>query len=278
MRILLGIFLTSLVGFGLYWGYTHYPQMHSKITDLVQGGKFQTLEVRHNADVIMENHKRTLLKDAQHSFLEPSLTFHPYLLMEVKYTLTDSRTGEGIILWSLVDGEMVINTATWEKTHGFKDYIQTSADKNDFKILNALSYHGGILDRETLFLLLNVENDVLDRLIDNAKKKNFIVLNGNNYRLHLKSPRMPQLPETRIDQWLVTKPTKNAARVARRFRPTQIERAAKAAFGNDFAIRSTSEILLPVFSVTVQNPDGSQMTTFWNALNGKRFPNTYHID
>jgi hypothetical protein len=58
--------------------------------------------------------------------------------------------------------------------------------------------------------------------------------------------------------------------VKKRYRSSQIETIAKAAFGNDFAIRKTTEIFLPVYSIVVQNPDGSQMTTYWNALNGKR--------
>ena len=78
-------------------------------------------------------------------------------------------------------------------------------------------------------------------------------------------------PETKIDQWLVSKPVKNAKRLSKKLRSSQIESVAKAAFGNDFTIRRTSEIFLPVYNIVVQNPDGSQTTTYWNALNGKRF-------
>ena len=94
--------------------------------------------------------------------------------------------------------------------------------------------------------------------------------NGNTYRLHLQNPKLQVIPETKLDQWLVTKSTKHVSRVKKRYRPTQIETIARAAFGNDFAIRKTAEIFLPVYSIVVQNPDGSQMTTYWNALNGKR--------
>ena len=66
---------------------------------------------------------KELLKDTDHVFLEPTLKFVPYLLMDVKYIRTQDKTGEGVILWGLVDGEMVINTGTWEKTHGFTDCI-----------------------------------------------------------------------------------------------------------------------------------------------------------
>jgi hypothetical protein len=64
----------------------------------------------------------------------------------------------------------------------------------------------------------------------------------------------------------------------RKFRNSQIEAIAKAAFRTDFAIRKTTEVFLPVIQIKVQNPDGSQMTSCWNALNGKRFAQTYQIE
>jgi YD repeat-containing protein len=30
--------------------------------------------------------------------------------------------------------------------------------------------------------------------------------------------------------------------------------------------------------ITVENPDGSQMTTYWNALNGRRIEKPYHLE
>jgi hypothetical protein len=87
------------------------------------------------------------------------------------------------------------------------------------------------------------------------------------------------IPETKLAHWLVTKPTKKAVRVKKRYSASQIQKTAKAAFGNDFAIRRTTEIFLPVYSIVVQNPDGTLMTSYWNALNGKRLAAPpYEID
>jgi hypothetical protein len=164
----------------------------------------------------------------------------------------------------------VINAGTWEKTHGFRDCIAGCASRQEFKIINALAGRGGSWDREGISRFLNIENHILDEWVDNCRKKSLIVQNGNSYRLHLQNPRLQVIPETKLDQNLVTKRTKHALRAKKRFRPGQIEQIARAAFGSDFAIRKTSEIFLPVYSITVQNPDGSQMTSYWNALNGKR--------
>lgn len=261
-------FLTMLAA-GV-WSWKTQPKLRTKVEELLSSATFQTLEVRYTADTIMDAHRKELLKDQEHQFLEPTLKFVPYLLMDVKYNRSFDKTGEGIILWGLVDGEMVINTGTWEKTHGFTDCIASNATRTEFKIINALAARGGAWDREGLSKFLNIENNILDTWVDNCRKKSLIVQNGNTYRLHLQNPKLQVIPETKLDQWLVTKPTKHALRVKKRYRPSQIENIARAAFGNDFAIRKTTEIFLPVYSIVVQNPDGSQMTSYWNALNGKR--------
>jgi len=41
-------------------------------------------------------------------------------------------------------------------------------------------------------------------------------------------------------------------------------------FGEDFAIRRTREVYLPVYEIGVQHTDGSILTTYWNGLTGKQ--------
>lgn len=277
-RIALLIFLTA-IGLTGYWAWNFFPSVSGRIEEFLGADSFQTLEVRHTAESIMENHRMELLSDHEHVFLEPTLKFVPYLLMDVKYLRSKDKTGEGVILWGLVDGEMVVNTSTWERTHGFTDCIAANATRHEFKIMNALASRGGSWDRDGLSKFLNIENHILDSWIDNCRKKSLIVQTGNIFRLHLQNPRLMVIPETKLEHWLVTKPAKKAIRVKKRYRSSQIEAIAQAAFGNDFAIRKTTEIFLPVYSIVVQNPDGTQMTSYWNALNGKRLAAPpYEID
>ena len=278
MRLVTALIISLFAGLAIFWMWINYPSVRNKSLDVLQSKKFKTLEVRYSAESIMEAHKKDLLKDQEHTYLEPRLIFHPYLLMEVKYSSSHDKTGEGLILWSMVDGEMVINTNSWEKTHGFTDCIQAGADRDDFKIINALAANSGFMDRETLQRTLNVENTTLDTWLEACRKKSLIVQSGNNYRLHFQNPIMQVSPETKLDQWLVTKKLRSASKVSQKFRASQIEHTARSAFGGDFAIRKTTEVFIPVYSITVQNPDGSVMTTFWNALNGKKLPQSYHIE
>lgn len=269
--------LIALTLFGL-WTWSNHPEAKNVAASFINGKRFNTLEIRHTAEKIMEVHKKDLLKDENHIYLNPDTQFHPYLLMEVKFSSSSSKTGEGIILWSMVDGEMVLDTGNWEKTHGFTDCIKASADKDDFKVINALASKGGSIDREALAHGLNVENEVLDKWVDNCRRKNLIVQSGNVYRLHFRDPKIRVLPRTKLEEWLVTKPIKNTTRLSKNFRASQIETIARLAFGTDFAIRKTTEVFLPVHTIVVQNPDGSQMTSYWNALNGKRLPTPYPIE
>ncbi len=278
MRPVFLLLIISALGGGAFVSWNRMPHLRTQVEELLNGSTFQTLEVRYSAESIMEAHRKELLKDNEHVFLEPTLKFIPYLLMDVKYNRSQDKTGEGVILWGLIDGEMVINTSTWEKTHGFTDCITSNATRQEFKIINALASRGGTWDREGLSKFLNLENNILDTWVESCRKKSLIVQTGNSYRLHLQNPKLQVIPETKLEHWLVTKPTKHALRIKRRYRPAQIEIIAKAAFGNDFAIRKTSEIFLPIYSIIVQNPDGSIMTTYWNALNGKRFVPPYDFE
>src|SRR5437868_5429365 len=117
-RILL---LVLLAGFGVggWWLYKSNPDIFSSLEQYVENGEFMTLEVRYTAEQIMEKHRKELLVDNQHTFQDPALKYHPYLLIEAKFVQADKKTREGSLLWGLVDGEMVIDADTWEKTHGF---------------------------------------------------------------------------------------------------------------------------------------------------------------
>jgi hypothetical protein len=278
MRFLSYLLSLSLLSSGAFWLWKERPEVRAFVQNIVSKGEFHTLEARFSEEQIMTRESKNLLKDSKYSYLEPKLEFYPFALFEVKYTKNNNKTAEGLLLWSLSDGELVLDTASWDTTHGFEDCITQSADKNDFKILRALAKNRNYtLDRDKLSKELHIENDILDNLIDNCRKKKLIVQKGNSYRLHLNEPKLTTTPETKIDQWLVTKPYKNANCISKKYSVSEIEKIAELAFDTDFTIRNVSEVYLPVYCITVQNPDNTILTTHWNALNGKRiFANRLH--
>lgn len=271
-RILI-VLTVLIVGSWAFWA--NNTTFRDIIQNYVENGEFLTLEARFSADQIMENHREELLPDTQYSFLQPILKFYPYLFLEVKYTQPDGRTREGVILWSMVDGEMVVDTDTWEKTHGFEDAINANASRSDFILINTLAKYRGTFPIARLQKELNIDQSEMDNMIESARKKYLIIVKGGEIALHFQNPNFDVPPQTRINQWLVTKPYDHALRIPKRYSQWQIEKIAKAAFGHDFTIRNAKEVFLPIYSIEVQNPDGSVLTSYWNALNGQRVDTKY---
>lgn len=272
MRLLYTLFSLAACGYGFFYLTDKNPDLKQKMEELIDFRTTNALEIRYGAQQIMESHQKTLLKEKGSRFLDPELKFYPFLVIEVKYS-DRKKTKEGLILWDLTDGEMVLETKHWGKTHGFADCILTNALIHEFKVLHVMAEKGGSCDESQLLENLDVEMPILEMVLRSCLKKNLIVSNGNSkYRLHLKNPYLPTSPETKISEPLTLKAHKKAIRAPRHFSPSQVEKIARIAFGKSFSIRKTTEIYLPVHRIVVQNPTGAIHTTHYNALTGKPLP------
>jgi hypothetical protein len=278
MRILLTLITLVAGAYGLWWiGQTH-PEIKARFEDFTRTNSLRTLELHYTAAQIMEDHRRELLLTNRHQYLEPKLTFYPYLLFELKYRHSQNETREGIVLWDLVDGEMVIDTRDWSKTHGFGDCLSARTDKEEFKIVNTLANRGGACDRATLSKILRVEDETLDNWIKSCLKKKLIIQAGNRYRLHMDHPKFNLHPVTRLHEHLVTQTATHREKAGRRFSSTEIHGLIEAAFGRDVTILSKTDLYLPVHGIVVKNPDGSVHTSYWNARNGTRMKQPYFVE
>jgi hypothetical protein len=277
MRKTILILAITALAAGAGWYFNSGEHLSGLVQQYVENGEFTTLKARYSPEQIMEINRKDLLVDNHHAFKDSGLKFHPYVLMEIKYTQPDKKSREGIMLWSLVDGEMVINTDSWEKTHGFEDAINAGANRNDFKLMHALAKTRGAATFEQLQKDLRIEKETLDSWIESAASKHLIVQRGNEIQLHFQDPKLSVVPETKMTDWLVKKPYNHAQRIPGHYSLAQIQKVAKAAYGDDFAVRSSTEVFLPVYSIEVLNPDGSTFTSYWNALTGQRMPLRYNI-
>lgn len=275
MRLIFSTLCLFAIAGGTWYLWDNNPNFRDMLSHYIENGEILTLEARYTPEQIMDAHRADLISDDSYTYQTPELKFHPYLLLEVKYTQADKKTKEGVILWSMVDGEMVLDTQTWDKTHGFEDAILANATRDDFKILNALAKFKGRMSTEQLQKELHVEAETLTPWLDNTRQKHLVVQKGGELQLHFQNPKILVVPQTKINQWLVTKPYIHAQRIAKKYSPNQIQSTARAAFGQDFMVRSVTEVFLPVYSIEVLNPDGSVLTSFWNALNGQRITPKY---
>lgn len=276
IRLIFTLIFLGSIGYGLWWTGESYPELKDKALQALPTSSFTALEPRFTANQIMESEKPSLLSGSRQQFGDYSVAFQPFLLMEVKFTRPNDTTGEGIILWDLLDGEMILDVQTWEKSHGFADCINMHADAYELKILSTIAHHGNRADRQTLLQAMNMEGSMLDNWIDRCLKKKLIVGHHGVYRIHLESPKMAFTPLTRCNIPLITKSSKHPEKIKKTFSSSQVTRIAEAAFGNDFAIRQIHEVFLPIYCLTVQNSDGSFQTTHWNSLNGQKLLHTSH--
>jgi hypothetical protein len=267
--LILVIFAAAAGGWWL-WNSDVGSNWKDQLYSYVDNQDIVTLESRYSPQQIVEARRLELLGKEKREIQEPLIKYYPYLLLDVKYT-EDNRPREGTVIWGLTNGEIVMNTATWETTHGFKDCLECQATSQDFKVIQALAKNEGSMTLDELQRDLKLERETIEPMVDSAKRKHLVIQKGSVVKLHFENPKFLIQPDTQIRQQLVSKPSQNIEKVAKTYSRNQIVTIAKAAFGNDFKIRSEKEIFLPVYTISVLNPDGSIYTTQWNALTGQPF-------
>lgn len=269
-RFLSTLITVGTLGYGAWWINDTQPHLKDRVLGQIHFGSIDTFEPRFTSKQIITKERLSLPKEEDPSTLAPMLEFHPYLLMRVKFVNQARETEEGVILWDLNEGEMVLNTKHWETTHFFADCINARASAHEYTIINAIASNNGRADRQTLTKALNLDPSLTAMWIERCRQKKLIVKHEDGYRIHLQSPIFHLTPSTEIISPLITKNRKSSKRLPRRYSPTQVKKAAELAFGSDFAIRSAQDVFLPVYSIKTENSDGSLRTSFWNALNGQR--------
>jgi hypothetical protein len=192
------------------------------------------------------------------------------MLLEVKYAGDDKATQEANVIWSLENGEMLLDTRNFVSTHGFEDCINAKANSEDFRLMHVLQKRGGVLSKEELCQELGMEAEQMFDRLEVLRKKHLIAVKGDAVRIHLSSPLLKIQPETNVYHPLVSKTIHDNSQIPQRYSKEQIRIVAKAAFGPDFAIRSEQIIFVPVFEINVENPDGSVLKTYWNGITGNR--------
>lgn len=269
-KLIVAILLIAFAtGAWLTWG-EGTSLLHDSIKQYIENGELTTLEVRFYPEQIMKSQRESLIGNSNRSYREPEIKYFPYLLIESKYTQTDKKTREGMILWSLVNGEMVLDTDTWEETSGFADAIKANANRNDFKLMNALAKHQGSCSQEMLQQELHMDPDALAPWVESICKKRLVVQVGHDLQLHFQEPKIFVTPLTRIKTSFVSKNYNYQQCEPKKYSRGQIQQAAQAAFGPTFTIRNIREVYLPVHCIGILNPDGSSSITYWNAISGKR--------
>jgi hypothetical protein len=267
------IFLLLLLASLGYAGFVAWEQKDSLMGSLDVWNNQEpahTFELACSPETIMLKHQKELLRTPEYSFGKAYVTFSPLLLMHIKYAQEGRQTVEACSIWDLLTAEMILDTNTFETTHGFEDCINSQASEDDFRILHALSRHNGVRNSEQLAQELGMDRDCLASRLDALRKKQLIVQKLDTVTLHFQSPLLKVPPKTNLTLPVVNKVIARDGQIPCRYSKEQVQKLAKAAFGSDFAIRSTQEVFMPIVVIEVQNPDSSILKTYWNGITGKR--------
>jgi hypothetical protein len=269
-RYIFLLIICGTIGYGGWYAFEHYDELSTHIPGMQKEGSILTFELGTTAEELMQKHGKELLKDDQHTFGKVTVKFLPFVLFDVKYTTADKKTEEAKLLFSLENGEMVLDTRTFDTTHGFEDCINAKAQDDDFRLMHALAKSGGTLSKEALCQDLGIDSELVLERVEALRKKHLIAIHGDTVRIHLSSPVLKVQPETKVSHHFMTKTVQTESQIPTRYSKDQVRKVTKAAFGTDFAIRREELIFVPIFQIDIQNPDGSTRHTYWNGCTGRR--------
>jgi len=265
-RFLFFLFLLACGG-GAFWIYHHEGQLQQIIMPSDRDVVIETFETAYQPEELIAKNGR-LLPTKQHSFGTVTLFFSPYLLVQGKYSPDGRSSQPASMLWDMTDGELVLDTNSFDHTQGFSDCLMSSANADDFRILHTLTKRGP-LSKEAITKELGSEDAVICDRIESLKKRHLVIVSGDIVRLHVETPLLKVEPITGITKPFVNRHSTHGVLISTVYSKSDIETLVKAAFGPDLAIRSSRVIYIPTYEIQINNPDGSHRKTYWNGISGK---------
>ena len=261
--------LVVLVLFGGgYYAYLHRDEVEHLLPTSNREETVDTFETAVSPEELLAAHSQTLLPTKQHTFGSSTLHLAPHLLLQMKYSPDGRTTIATSMLWDMIDGELVLDTNSFDHTQGFADCITSQANADDFHILHLLTKKGA-LSKDQLAQELGTDSDVVCDRVDALRKRHLVIVANDIVRVHVESPLLKVDPLTTITRPFVQRKIIHKEELQATYTKGENEKLVKAAFGQDVAIRSSRIIFVPIYEIQVLNPDSSVRRTFWNAISGK---------
>lgn len=203
------------------------------------------------------------------------LIFIPHVLMQVRFSQEDIAkktvaSQEGEILWNLSNGEVVLSTATWSYSKGFRECLLLKADKQDVYVIQALANLGGVASQEALAQALSTKNVRADKVIKSCHKKKLIFTSKNKIGSHFQQLQLVKGCTTNIQSapvWL-RKP-KGSKILTPCFTEDCVCKLAGMVFGDNFLILNKITVFVPIYKVSIETSDGSTRVEYIHAVTGK---------
>lgn len=270
MHLLLILVTVAAAGCGFWWFVDVPFPWKETMVNLAYLRTTHSLEARYDMQQVVETQQKRLLKEKGARIVETSVKLYPYLLIEAKYT-AKKKTKEGLLLWDLSDGEVVLDIQNWTKTHGFGDCMHAHVEPMEFRIMMVLARNGGACDRKQLQDKLEVDQKSLEGGLRSCSRKKLVQEAGDKFRLHIQNPRLIRVPKMEMGNKFPMNTNKQSNCVPKHFSSRQVEKMATMAFGTSFTVRKSTEVYLPVYHIVVKHANGVLQTHQINGLTGEPF-------
>lgn len=257
------ILIIVFAGIGLYF---YDPYLFEKVEEYVFNEEIYAFTPRYQAQDLLKAHKKILLRKGSDTFLPPKLYYMPSVLVDLKKKQKNGKVIESTQLWSLTDGERILNLADWKTTKGYGLIIDLDASHDEIALLDEMSTYK-VANVDDLHQKLSVNKYQLEKVLKKTEEKGLTKKKGKTIYL-LKNPFVLSLEDAPLNLPALTHSSHYAGYFQKRFSKWQIATLIHKASESD-TIECMREVNIPIWQIPVVRDNGKKVVSYWNALNGQ---------
>ncbi len=255
---------------GGFFALEYHPEWKTTITSLLDS-PVQSLTPKYDIQHAL-NMLEPTLRSQQYILAQQTKTEHlPLAILSVKYPFQET-TKEGIEIWDLVCGEMILHADVWDQSHGLSECLTQWVTSDEFSILVTLAQLKGSLSLNALAEKLSVEPERLVQILQKCMHKHLILEKNGNYKIHMHNPILKVPPETVVHSQLTIEKKNVTNKLPKKHSVHKVSKTAEALFGPGFHVKEHAEAFLPIYVFTIKSADGSLSQRYFNSFNGKEMP------
>ncbi|WP_108623957.1 hypothetical protein [Candidatus Similichlamydia epinepheli] len=209
-------------------------------------------------------------KHPQAILLEMKRELIPYIELKVKYSPKPLTTEEKMALWSLHNGEMVVSTKTWQKTHGLGDCLRGKVGVEEMRLLKELVRKRRPTSLDQLIKQTHTPEEMKQAslIVDRCLEKGLLIKKNSLLQIHIKQPKWPNKPFTDTNRSLSYAPCDNFLAFRAQFSDKEIARLMEVLFEDQqLKVQSYRMIFVPIYLMMFEQK-GERKTIYLNGLTG----------
>ncbi|MCK5787866.1 MAG: hypothetical protein KAH32_02615 [Chlamydiia bacterium] len=180
-----------LAAFGAYHVYSHPTESYAFILDGAKKAS-QTISTKSNYNVLLLGASEGASSEATSAAFT---AYYPHLLVYVRHFDANKTPHDLVQIWDMSDCEIVLNTETWQKTHGIEDLNASCRQENAYRIAEALSRAGKATTKE-LSDSTGIPTQKIYQAMSSDKNSRVFINNKNIMSMSIPHSSLPEVPHT----------------------------------------------------------------------------------